>query len=58
MATEHKLYEYQVMLPEQAGDRVAPAPMRRWWHTVMRVGAAMVLACAMIMDAIGGRFDR
>lgn len=59
MATEQKLYEYDVMLPESAGEaRHSPAPLRRWWLTVTRIGGAVALACAMIMDAIGGRFDR
>ncbi len=55
---EQKLYDYDVMLQEAAQGRASPGPWRRWWLAVTRIGGGMALACAMIMDAIGGRFDR
>lgn len=58
MATRQELCDYDVLLPEQAAVVPVRPARRRWWRSVARLGGGMFLACAMIMDAIGGRFDR
>lgn len=53
--TKQNVCDYDEMPPVDANVHTGGF---RWWRAIARVSGAVVLCCAIIMDAIGGRFDR